>query len=227
MINLKKGVTMAERRMFAKSIIDSDAFLDMPLSTQSLYFHLAMRADDDGFVNNPKKIAKMIGANDDEFKVLITKKFILIFESGIIVIKHWKIHNYIQKDRYKETNYIEEKALLSLNENNGYTLDTQVRLGKVSLELDKTSLVNRYNINDFILGLNESDEFKTSLLNWLNYGKKKFKTEKQWIYQYEKLKTFNNYKEVVNHSIGNGYQGLYAPKGFESTKKEEKYNAYL
>lgn len=135
---------MAERRMFAKTIVDSDAFLDMSLSTQALYFHLSMRADDDGFINNPKKIARMIGSNDDEFKILIAKKFILTFESGVIVIKHWRIHNYIQKDRYKPTNYLEEKALLSIEENNGYKLDTNcvqdVRLGKVRLELGKDSL---------------------------------------------------------------------------------------
>lgn len=112
---------MAERRMFAKTIIDSDAFLDMPLSAQSLYFHLAMRADDDGFVNNPKKIQRMIGASDDDCRLLIMKRFILTFESGVIVIKHWKIHNYIQKDRYKETLYTEEKNRLELDERNAYT----------------------------------------------------------------------------------------------------------
>ena len=112
---------MAERRMFAKTIIDSDAFLDMPLSAQALYFHLSMRADDDGFVNNPKKIQRMIGASDDDCKLLIIKRFILTFESGIIVIKHWKIHNYIQKDRYKETLYKEEKQRLALDEKNAYT----------------------------------------------------------------------------------------------------------
>lgn len=142
---------MAERRMFAKTIIDSDAFLDMPTSTQNLYFHLGMRADDDGFVNNPKKIQRMIGASDDDLKLLIAKKFVIPFESGVCVIKHWKIHNYIQKDRYKETVYQDEKNLITTKENGAYTLssvvsdtecihdasnlDTQVRLGKVSLEL--------------------------------------------------------------------------------------------
>ena len=115
---------MAERRMFAKTIIDSDSFLDMPLSTQSLYFHLSMRADDDGFINNPKKIQRMIGASDDDLKILIAKKFIITFESGIVVIKHWKIHNYIQRDRYKPTIYGEEKALLRQKKSKAYTLDT-------------------------------------------------------------------------------------------------------
>ena len=116
---------MAERRMFAKTIIDSDAFLDMPLSTQTLYFHLSMRADDDGFINNPKKIQRMIGASDDDLRLLIAKRFVLWFDSGVIVIKHWKIHNYIQKDRYKETVYQDEKALLSVKDNNAYTMDTE------------------------------------------------------------------------------------------------------
>lgn len=116
---------MAERRMFAKTIIDSDAFLDMPMSTQALYFHLSMRADDDGFINNPKRIQRMVGASDDDLKLLVAKNFILTFQSGVIVIKHWRIHNYIQKDRYKETVYKEEKALLHVKDNNAYTLDTE------------------------------------------------------------------------------------------------------
>ena len=132
---------MAERRMFAKTIIDSDAFLDMPLSSQSLYFHLSMRADDDGFINNPKKIQRMIGCADDDLKILIAKNFIIPFESGIVVIKHWKIHNYIRTDRYKETVYQEEMSMLEVKENkayafgipNGYQMETQVRLGKDSI----------------------------------------------------------------------------------------------
>lgn len=154
---------MAERRMFAKTIIDSDAFLDMPLSTQSLYFHLSMRADDDGFINNPRKIQRMVGCADDDLKLLIAKNFIIPFESGIVVIKHWKIHNYIQSDRYKPTVYQEEKKLLEMKNNraytlgipegnlldtecihNGYSLEPQVRLGKdrigkVSLDKDNIS----------------------------------------------------------------------------------------
>ena len=113
---------MAERRMFAKTIIDSDAFLDMPTSARLLYYDLSMRADDDGFINSPKKIIRMTGASDDDLKVLIAKKFVIPFENGIVVIKHWKIHNYIAKDRYTETKYKEEKAMLKLHENNAYTL---------------------------------------------------------------------------------------------------------
>lgn len=137
---------MAERRMFAKTIIDSDAFLDMPLSTQALYFHLSMRADDDGFINNPKKVQRMIGSSDDDLKLLVAKNFIIPFESGIVVIKHWKIHNYIRNDRYKETVYQEERKQLGEKENKAYTfvgipndrqvvyqMETQDRLGKDSI----------------------------------------------------------------------------------------------
>lgn len=141
---------MAERRMFAKTIVDSDAFLEMPMSARLLYYDLSMRADDDGFVNSPKKIMKFIGATNDDMNILIHRKFVLAFDNGVVVIKHWRIHNYIQNDRYKETNYKEEKALLELDENkayrlvnktpciqDGYTLDTQVRLGKDRLVKEK------------------------------------------------------------------------------------------
>ena len=114
--------------MFAKTIIDSDAFIDMPLSTQALYFHLSMRADDDGFINNPKKIQRMIGASDDDYKVLVSKNFIIPFESGIVVIKHWRIHNYIRGDRKKETVYAEEMNLLSIKGNGAYTFREDIPL---------------------------------------------------------------------------------------------------
>ena len=155
---------MAERRMFAKTIIDSDAFIDMPLSTQALYFHLSMRADDDGFINNPKKIQRMVGASDDDLKVLVMKRFIIPFESGIVVIKHWKIHNYIRNDRYKPTVYSKEKAMLTTKENSAYTevdtfgipndnqvgdkWDTQVSIGKVSLELGQDRVVEGSEADD-------------------------------------------------------------------------------
>lgn len=142
---------MAERRMFAKSIIDSDLFLDMPQSTQNLYFHLSLRADDDGFVGNPKKIMRMINCSQDDIKILISKQFLIPFESGVVVIKHWKIHNYIRNDRYKPTIYTEEKKKLIEQENkeyivgipNGNQTDTQYRIGKDSLVKDnKNNVVN-------------------------------------------------------------------------------------
>ena len=155
---------MAQRRMFTMQIVDSDAFLDMPLSAQSLYFHLNMRADDDGFVNNPKKIQRMVGASDDDLRLLIAKRFVLVFENGVIVIKHWRMHNYIGKNRYHPTQYQQELSQLGIKENGAYTeafnmlpanvspdyderrnngettenkCQTEVRLGKVSIGKDR------------------------------------------------------------------------------------------
>lgn len=143
---------MAERRMFAKSIIDSDAFLDMPLSAQALYFHLSMRADDEGFLGNAKRVRSMIGASEDDFKLLIVKRFVIVFEDGITVIRHWRVHNIIQKDRFKETIYVDERARLGFDKNKTYTecvetpciqvgneTETQVRLGKGRLGKERLS----------------------------------------------------------------------------------------
>ena len=132
---------MAERRMFAKSVIGSDSFLDMPATTQLLYFHLGMRADDDGFVGSPRSIMRMIGAGADDLKLLCTKKFIIPFNDGIVLISHWKVNNYIQKDRYHETIYSEQKNMVSIEKNrvytacihSGYKPDTQTRLDETRL----------------------------------------------------------------------------------------------
>ena len=113
---------MANKRMFTMKIVDSDAFLDMPLSAQCLYFHLNMRADDDGFIGNPKRIMKIVGAADDDLKLLIAKSFLLTFENGVIVIKHWRMHNTLSKRRYHETQYIDEKGTLLLKKNGSYSL---------------------------------------------------------------------------------------------------------
>lgn len=151
---------MAERRMFAKTIVDSDAFLDMPVTARLLYYDLAMRADDDGFVNSPKKIMRIIGASQDDLNILIFRKFIIPFDNGIVVIKHWRIHNYIRKDTYSKTPYIDQMAMLTLDENRAYTIkdepstdrgrdvdepSTQVSIDKISIDkdrLDKVSIDN-------------------------------------------------------------------------------------
>jgi uncharacterized phage protein (TIGR02220 family) len=113
--------TMAEKRMFTQKIVDSDAFLDMPLSTQALYFHLNMRADDDGFINNPKRIQRTIGASEDDLKLLVAKRFCICFENGVIVIKHWRMHNTLRKDRYNPTQYVEQFDQLEIKGNGIYT----------------------------------------------------------------------------------------------------------
>lgn len=140
---------MAKRRMFSQQITESDSFLDMPLSAQALYFHLGMSADDDGFVNSPKRVQRVIGANDDDLKLLIAKNFVIAFETGVVVIKHWKINNFIRNDRYTATVYQEEMAMLQEKENRAYTLgipndnqwytNGQPRLDKTSI--DKTNVV--------------------------------------------------------------------------------------
>ena len=114
---------MAEKRMFAKSIVLSDAFLDMPVSARCLYFTLGMLADDDGFINNPKSIMRQCGATNDDLNILLLRKFLIPFESGIVVIKHWRINNYLRSDRYKETTYMDEKKQLNIEENGSYTTE--------------------------------------------------------------------------------------------------------
>ena len=185
---------MAEKRMFTGKITESDAFLDMPLTSQCFYFHLCMYADDEGFVKNPKRIQRMIGASDDDMRILLGKNFVISYESGVIVIKHWKMHNAIRKDRLHETEYQEEKALLYVKENGAYTLDptqgipllstkcpsddgqmsdtchTEIRLG-----LDKNSIDKN---NKYTCAFSEF---------WENYPRKK-----------EKSKAYKCYKARLN-----------------------------
>jgi hypothetical protein len=150
----KEGDLVAQRRMISLKIVDTDIFLDMPLTARYLYLEFCTRADDEGFIASPKKILRMVGCSDDDFKILMAKQFIIPFESGVCVIKHWKIHNYIRSDRFTETIYLNEKSLLAVDENSAYvkvhdenthyvipnvipdvnqvvgSMDTQVRLGK-------------------------------------------------------------------------------------------------
>lgn len=161
---------MAKKRMFSQQITESDAFLDMPLSAQALYFHLNMWADDDGFVNNPRRIQRVIGANDDDLKLLLAKAFVIAFDSGVVVVKHWKINNYIPKDRYTPTVYTEEKAQLYEKPNRAYTTciqdvyncDTQTRLEQTST--DKNSKVVVYDFNELLT----ADEIKALYATYEN-----------------------------------------------------------
>ena len=114
---------MANKRMFSKEIVGSDAFLDMPTSSQLLYFHLGMEADDDGFIGNPKKICRFVGASDDDLKILLSKRFVLMFDSGVVVVKHHRMNNNWDKYNCKRTVYAEEFAQLYIKENKAYTLD--------------------------------------------------------------------------------------------------------
>ncbi len=113
---------MANRRMFSLDVVDTDRFLEMPASSQNLYFHLGMRADDDGFVSSPKKITKLVSCGEDDLNILISKGFVIAFDGGIVVIRHWKQNNYIQSDRYKQTLYKKELSALTVN-NGAYEID--------------------------------------------------------------------------------------------------------
>ncbi len=143
---------MAKRRMFSLDVVDTDTFLDMPASTQALYFHLGMRADDDGFVASPRKITTMVNCSNDDLKLLLSKGFIIPFDSGVCLVRDWKINNNIRTDRYKPTQYLTERNTVETTENGAYILSgipndnqmsyqryTQVRLGKDRLGKDRES----------------------------------------------------------------------------------------
>ena len=200
---------MAQRRMFSLQISDTDAFLDMSLSAQALYFHLGLRADDDGFVSNPKKIMRMLGSQEDDLKVLVAKRFILPFDSGICVIKHWKINNYIQKDRYTPTKYSEEFETLALKENGGYTekehciqdgysSDTQVRLGKVRKERESFPLT-------YLTSLPLKDKKEFSEKYNCSISQVEEKAEAIINYCESKGKRYKNYKATLRTWLSNDY----------------------
>lgn len=132
--------------MFSMDVVNTDIFLDLPISSQALYFHLGMRADDDGFVSSPKRVTTMIGANLDDLKLLIAKGFVLQFDSGIIVITHWKVNNYLRADRYCPTLHQIEKESLTDNEN-GYSVST-VGIPVVDKAVDKMDTQERIEIGE-------------------------------------------------------------------------------
>ena len=225
---------MAERRMFAKTIIDSDAFLEMPTTSQLLYFHLAMRADDDGFVNKPKSLMRMVGCHEDDLKLLFVKKFLIPFESGVVVIKHWKIHNYIRKDTYTETKYKEEKSTLELDENSAYRIaetsplqicdesvtspSTQDRLGKDRLGKDREGKSN--STHELFLKLHADYiipvELKLKLLDWFAYKAERKETYKE-VGMKSLLRQIENNQltygekavcDLIDDSMANGWKGI-------------------
>ena len=170
---------MADKRMFSLSVVDTDWFLDLPLSTQALYFHLNLRADDDGFVDAPNSIVRKIGASKNDFDLLIAKRYVLKFESGIIVIKHWRMHNTIQKDRYHPTQFQEELNLLSVKDNKSYT---DKRKKEDVYEMDTTCIQNVS--SDLDLGLDID----------LDLDKEKKKKEKKA--SDEATHTYGEYKRI-------------------------------
>lgn len=187
---------MAQKRMFDKTITNSDKFLEMPVSTQNLYFHLSMNADDDGFVDNWKSIIKISGAKEDDLKLLIAKSYVIPFESGVIVIKHWRINNFLRKDRHIDTHYIEEMQQLDVANNNEYVLKDWSTNGQPSIDKNRIDKNNIY-INTC------SNKPTTNFTNeelfiafWSAYPKKKNKgSAEKW------FKSHKPTKELVDTMI--------------------------
>lgn len=193
--------------MFAKTIVLSDAFLDMPLSARCLYFTLGMLADDDGFINSPRSIMRQCGASDDDMRILLARKFVLAFESGIIVIKHWRINNYLRNDRYKETVYTEEYKQLTTEKNGAYTLGIPSNgipsIGKVSI--GKNSIEDRAPLEP--VPLNDGTEWLPTTTEYEEYKRlyasvnvaNEFKKIRAWcLSNPAKRKTKNGVKRFVN-----------------------------
>ncbi len=179
--------------MFSLDVVDTDKFLELPASSQSLYFHLGMRADDDGFVSSPKKITSMVNCSNDDLKLLLAKGFLIPFESGIVVITDWKVNNYLRGDRYNETQYKDEKEFLSITNSGKYImkndmdttgvpndcqmvskLDTQVRLGKDRVDKDRldntTSCeknTKRDELNEIINSYTMNEQIKEALRDFI------------------------------------------------------------
>lgn len=193
--------------MFAKTIVLSDAFLDMPLSARCLYFTLGMLADDDGFINSPRSIMRQCGASDDDMRILLARKFVLAFESGVIVIKHWRINNYLRKDRYKETVYTEEYKQLTTEKNGAYTLGIPSNgipsIGKDSI--GKNSIEDRAPLEP--VPLNDGTEWVPTQSEYEEYKRlyasvnvaNEFKKIRAWcLSNPSKRKTKNGVKRFVN-----------------------------
>lgn len=202
---------MPEKRMFTKKITESDAFLDMPLSSQCLYFHLNMSADDDGFVNNPKRILRTIGASEDDLKLLIAKAFILVFESGVIVIKHWRMHNTLQNDRYHPTDYQEEYSLLGLKDNKSYTWKQNGNILETEHNVTKHNETKQRFVPPT---LEEVTEYCSERKN--NVDPKKF-------YEYYSVA---NWKDAKGNPVKNWKQKMIANWEKDKPKEEEKPKRY-
>lgn len=229
---------MANKRMFNIKIVDSDAFLDMPLSTQALYFHLNMRADDDGFVGNPKRIKSLIGASDDDLKLLIAKRFLLAFEDGVIVIKHWRLHNTIQKDRYTKTVYTDELKQLGIKENKSYTFGNNLEtkcIQNVSTDIDKDIDIDKDLVSDkekkketyvsLIDDYTDNENLKSSLSDFVEMRKKMkgFTTRalKLALNKLDELALDDFTKiDIVNQSVMNSWKSFYPLHSGKKQKEE-------
>lgn len=228
---------MAEKRMFSNKVIGSDSFLEMPDSTQNLYFHLSMYADDDGFVDKPKSIMRMTGKKEDDLKLLIAKSFVIPFDSGVLVIRHWRLNNYLRMDRYNETQYLQEKAQLTINQSGEYELGKPDGIPVVitdKIRLEKNSVNNAEEQENLIKSYNFSENLTESIKTWLAYKK-----EKKQNYKPTGLKTLlnklkqdctNNGDQYVidsiNNSIMNNYAGIFPPRQFNHSTNDSANNKF-
>ena len=198
---------MANKRMFSLNVVDTDKFLEMPISSRLLYYELGMRADDDGFVDNWKKILMFTGLKDDDMKILISKNFIIPFESGVIVIRHWRMNNYLQNDRTKPTIYQQEFKELDVDENNVYNMYTD-RIHSIDKNsIDKNSIdknsIDIYKSNKTESNTNENDkmlkeEFETI---WSEYPRKQGKSKA--LSKYISVRKKGTTKEEVINGLKN------------------------
>lgn len=222
---------MAQKRMFDKLITNSDEFLELPDSSQVLYFHLSMNADDDGFVNNCKSIMKMTGTKEDDLKILILKSFIIPFETGVIVIKHWRINNYLRNDRYKQTTYVKEMNMLELNNVGEYVLkQSNIDDGIPLVYPDKNSIDNIYIEQNHSKKNDFADEFD---ILWGKYPNKKGKKDAFKHYtnarksgiSYETIdKGIDNYISFIKSSNRQSQYIMYGSTWFCGNHWEDDYN---
>lgn len=194
---------MANKRMFSLSVVDTDKFLEMPISSRLLYYELGMRADDDGFVDNWKKILLFTGLKEDDLKVLITKQFIIPFESGVIVIRHWRMNNYLQNDRTKPTIHQEELKQLGLDNSNVYNLYTNCIHSIDKYSIDKNS-IDKYSIveNSVVECIEGSQSPKETIFDFIeqNFGRTLNNIEVEQILEWEdnELTRYAIKKAVLN-----------------------------
>lgn len=216
---------MAQKRMFDKSVIRRDDFIEMPDSTQNLYFHLSMDADDDGFVDNWKSLMRMTGKKEDDLKLLIAKNFVIPFDTGVIVIKHWRMNNYLRKDRYTETKYLYEKSHLTVENNEEYSVGIPVvDTDKNSIEensIDKCSLeeFQKPTISELEEYLKEKNYNNISAEKFFNYYK-----SKNWMLGKTKMSDWKSVIEIWHSNEFKNQEPLpeYANKNIESNLATEQ-----
>ena len=224
--------------MFTMKICDSDAFLDMPLSAQALYFHLNMRADDDGFIGNSKRVQRLIGASEDDFKLLLMKRFIIEFDDGVIVIKHWRMHNTLSKSRYHETQYLDEKSMLRLKENGSYSLSdgNPINDGRLIEMYGRTSGEQVENA-DIDLDKDIDKDLYKSIVEYLNqkagthYKPSSKATQTKIHARLKEGFTLDNFKTVIDKKVaewkGTEMEQYLRPETLFGTKFEGYLNANI